>query len=131
VLKIVRVSLLIFCLSMLGMVYTTRGWIHMWDAIRPRTLYMAMLFIRGTLEWEQMRVTCVKCVWTWTKTSNVQVLVQRLAIRVPRLCCSILVLCLLWCAWSTRLLGYLKGRLDGVPWVELRTYLLSWARDRG
>jgi len=35
---------------------------------------MAMPFIRGTLELEQMRATCVKGAWTWTKTSNVQVL---------------------------------------------------------
>jgi len=34
-----------------------------------------MLFIRCTLECEQMRATCVKCAWTWTKTSTVQVLV--------------------------------------------------------
>jgi len=25
--------------------------------------------------------------------------------------------CLLWCAWSTRILWYLKGWLAGVPWV--------------
>jgi len=28
--------------------------------------------------------------------------------------------CLLWCAWSTRLLWYLKGRLVGIPWVVAR-----------
>jgi len=24
---------------------------------------------------------------------------------------------LLWCAWSTRIIGYIKGQLTNVPWV--------------
>jgi len=64
---------------------------------------------------------------------------------IRRFCCNRLVLCLLWYAWSIRLIGYLKGRLAGIPWVELgigvkhmaflelssEWHPSSWARDGG
>jgi len=42
-----------------------------------------------------------------------------------RFCCNRLVLYFLLCAWSTRLLGYLKGRLADVPWVVAQNVSLE------
>jgi len=39
---------------------TFREWIHMWDAMMAENIVDSNTLVRGTLEWGQVRVACVK-----------------------------------------------------------------------